>query len=1101
MTRAAWIAVGSVLCALLAVDGATLLAPGEPAVGMSGVGGGLLGGSLALAVATIGIVRRSPRWLAISGGAGLVAVRLVVGALQPAAEAPPLPASIEAAIAQVVSISTPSGGVQRAVISVVDTTPPTSGATDPAGTGTDARANRRSASRPPSHGELRLYARLPRYPEVVPGDVVRVSGPVRPPPEGTGFGEYLRRSDIAGTVTARTLDRVPAGGGPAAWLEAGRRDAGEILASVLPAPEAGLAAGILVGLRDEVDRDLAASFTAAGLTHIVAISGWNIAVVSGMLAALLRRAPRRRRSLVTVAAITAYTAAAGAGASVIRAAAMAAVVLGAREIGRPGTAASALGLAILAMLTVDPAVIGDAGFQLSVAATAGLLAWGTPLTSWLRGRLGRDGARIPAPGWLIDSLGVSLAAQAATLPLILLDFGRVSLIAPVANLVAAPLVVPVMTASAAALVIGWLGSLAGVLGAAAAGVAPTSGPGGPVGLVLSWVVGLAGAAGGLVIGTLVAVARLSGSVPGASVTLGPPVQHVLAVVSAASVAVIASPGSRSRIARRIGGLERARAQGFAPTPTPARGRSHAPERPRPAAQPPATRHRRVTGPAPAHGSGTGTAVSPWLRRGLLLAGCALAALVMVAASRPDGRMHLTVLDVGQGDAILLQGPSGGRVLVDAGPDPERLLPQLDGLVAAWDRRLDVLVLTHPHEDHVAGAALLLRRYRVGRIAQPGMAGNGPGWEALVETVAAQHGTLGTLAAGDSLRIDGVEIRVLWPRRGEVPQQPGKTGTAVNDVSIVLDVHYGTRRFLLTGDAEQEVDAAFLSDGTLSAAQPRVDVLKVAHHGSRTASTEAFLEAARPAVAIVSVGADNDYGHPAAATLERLRAAGARVFRTDRDGAVAASTNGRDLVVDTRGGTWHWREGGPSAAAALGPPVEPSGDEAARCIESTCGSFKGGSRRHPARARSAGLVHRTHRSGSRGRFVPRGAMRRARRAGRSRARRGRGPAARHRQAAARGRSGAGTRARGCRGTLAQPARLPGAQPGDLGASHHAAPRCGPLRALERRRDARRADRRVRGQACRPAPRGDERAVRWLGGAVPGAPREPRSRSCPRRATRA
>ena len=918
MPRATWLAVGSALCALLAVDGPALLAPGEPTVGATGVSAALLGGSLALAAAGVGMLRRSPAALAAAGGAALVAVRLLIGTLEAAPQSPPLPSSLDRAVAQVVSVSTPSGGVQRAVISVDGAGTQRGGASaESAAASAGSGARTSGTPRPSSVAALRLYARLPRYPEVMPGDLVEVSGSVRPPPEEPGFGDYLRRSGIAGTVTARTVERVPAPVGPAAWLEARRRDAGEILATVLPAPQAGLASGILVGLRDEVDRDVAASFTAAGLTHIVAISGWNIAVVSAMLATLLRRAPRRRRSVGTLIAILAYTAAAGAGASVVRAAAMAAVVLGSRELGRPGTAASALGLAVAAMLLVEPSVVGDAGFQLSVAATAGLLAWGTPLTTWLRARLSRGGSRLRAPDWLIDSLGVSLAAQAVTLPLILLDFGRVSLVSPVANLLAAPLVVPVMAVSAAALVVGWAGTLAGAAGSVAAGsgavgsVAAGSGaaiaaglpaPLGILSVVAAWMVGLTGAAGGFVIGLLVTVARLTGSMPGASVTLGPPVQHVLAIVSAVAVGSVAVPAIRSRLrnaARRVSGGSAASAA----------GERSGGARPRAAATRAAGREAGASGVVaprtPTRAARATGSVTPWLRRVLLLAGGSGLALVLVAASRPDGRAHLTVFDVGQGDAVLLQGPSGGRILVDAGPDPERLVSQLDALVPAWDRRLDLLVLTHPHEDHVAGAALLLRRYRVGRIVQPGMLGNGPGWEALEEAAAAQNRPLGTLAAGDALDVDGVDVRVLWPKRGEVPKAPGKTGTAVNNISIVLDVRYGERRFVLTGDAEQEVDAALLAAGAISSGQPRVDVLKVAHHGSRTASTAAFLEAARPAVAVISVGAGNDFGHPAPATLDRLGAAGARVFRTDLDGSVGISTDGRDLVMETTRGRWRW----------------------------------------------------------------------------------------------------------------------------------------------------------------------------------------------------
>jgi competence protein ComEC len=991
--RAGWIALGAVLAAVLAVDGTALLAGDEPGVILPGPAAGLAM-ALALALGGAAAWRRSPPGAALTAGACVVALRLFAGVLQPVPPPGTLPASLDAGVAQVVSISTPSGGAQRAVILLE---------------GPDAGTS-----------ATRLYASLPRYPEIVPGDRVAVSGTVRPPPDGTGFGDYLRRSGIAGTITSRTLERVPATEGPAAWLERRRRDGGEILARMLPAPQAGLAAGILIGLRDEVDRDVATAFTAAGLTHIVAISGWNIAVVGGVLATLLRRTTRRRRSVATLAAIAAYALAAGAGASVVRAAVMASAVVGSRELGRPGTAASALGLAVVAMLLVDPSVVGDAGFQLSVAATAGLLAWGAPLTEWLRAHLAAPDARVRAPAWLIDSLGVSLAAQASTLPLVLLDFGRVSLVSPFANLVAAPLVVPVMAASAAALGAGW----------------PTTfGAVGLPGSVLDLVALLVGSGGAVVLGALVGVGRAAASVPGASMTLAPPATQALAAVVALAVGVVASPGARRRAAAMAASLGHAvrppsreaspprpestvrrqlpgadseaagRTTAGRPTGSSARttaGRStgspHSPGRAAPGLPPP---RRTVLHARVASRSG---------RLAVLLTAVVAAALVLVTAARPDGRLHVVILDVGQGDAILVLGPSGGRILVDAGPDPDRLLPLLDERVPAWDRRIDLLVLTHPHEDHVAGAALLVRRYRVAAVAEPGMRGSGPGWSALVTALAATGRSTGRLAAGDRVDIDGATIAVLWPLRGTVPEAPAATGTGVNDVSIVLDLRYGNRRVLLMGDAEQEVDGSLLASGSIRAAGPRVDVLKVAHHGSGTASTEALLAAIRPSVAVVSVGADNDYGHPARSTLERLTAAGARVFRTDQAGTVDVSTDGIDLLVESSAGRWMARSGGSAGAVAMGdertnaartptrrtgagwPDGRPQG-----CIESLRDPLARGSSRHPARTRSTRLAACPRRGRRRDRLLPGRALRRPWDPGGSRARRGGRPPPRHRQA--------------------------------------------------------------------------------------------------------
>ena len=980
MARAGWIAVGALVAALLGGTAGMLLGDAEPAVPSAGPAAAMLTLAAACLAATAGIARASPSVVAVAGGAALVSLRLLLGSVAATpAPATPLPASLQATRVEVVSVSTPSDGVQRAVVELQA----------PAGPG------------------LRLYARLPRYPEIVPGDRVSVDGTVRPPPEGPGFGDYLRRAGIAGTLTARHLERVPAPPGPAAWLERRRRDAGEILAQVLPAPQAGLAAGILIGLRDQVDRDVASDFTAAGLTHIVAISGWNIAVVAGVLAALLRRLSRRRRSIATLTAIAAYALAAGAGASVIRAAMMAAAVLGSRELGRPGTAASALGLAVIALLVLDPAVIGDAGFQLSVAATAGLLAWGTRLSEWLRALSAGPGSRIRAPGWLVDSLGVSLAAQAATLPLVLLDFGRVSLVSPAANLVAAPLVIPVMAAAAASLVAGWFVTI----GAPAA-----------TGAVV-------GSAGAVVLGMLVAVGRVAASVPGASVTLVPPANQVLAAAAAAGVAIIAVPAVRRPVVA-LG----SRAAGPRPERA-ASGRRGGSETGHP------TGNRRRGGSGTGRPTGTAAPGSHLVRALALTAGGALVALTLVAAARPDGRLHVSILDVGQGDAILLTGASGGRILVDTGPDPERLLPQLDARVPPWDRRLDLLVLTHPHEDHVGGAAVLLRRYRVAQVAEPGMRGSGPGWEAMTAELARQGRTTERLAAGARLGLDGATIRVLWPQPATVPEEPGETGTAVNDVSIVLDVRYGARRFLLMGDAEQEVDAALVASGSLAPGDRPVDVLKVAHHGSRTATTGDFLAAVRPGLAVVSVGAQNDYGHPAPATLERLRSIGANVMRTDEAGTVSVSTDGADLRIESAAATWTAAalarpligpfSGTPTGQAAGWPNGQPPG-----CIESSRGPLARGSRRHPARSRSARLAAGARRRGRGDRLVPGGALRCTGHRRRPRAGGDRGPPARHRQAAPGGRSGPGAGSRSRGRAVAESAGVPRAGTRGRGASHHA-----------------------------------------------------------------
>ena len=339
---------------------------------------------------------------------------------------------------------------------------------------------------------------------------------------------------------------------------------------------------------------------------------------------------------------------------------------------------------------------------------------------------------------------------------------------------------------------------------------------------------------------MVGIVEVSAGLPFASATLEPPWN----VVGGVLAAVVPAIALAARHWRWIGRPKRTRSS---------RSTSSA-------VAPPAKHGPTAPGRRPVRIVAAAIAVS------LLAAGLAF-------AHRPDGSTRITVLDVGQGDAILVEGDRGGRMLVDGGPDPDRLLIELDRRLPPWDRRIDVFVLTHPHEDHVAGLALLLSSYRIGRVFEPGMRGPGPGygaWDAALERAGAP--ARGRLVTGDRLAVDDLHFDVLWPDPGSVPSEPPDGGRGINDVSIVLLGEVDGRRILLTGDVEDDVDPLLAARGL-----PPVDFLKVAHHGSRTASTAAFLDIVRPQVAVVSAGADNPYGHPARSTLDHLAAAGARVL--------------------------------------------------------------------------------------------------------------------------------------------------------------------------------------------------------------------------------
>ena len=275
-----------------------------------------------------------------------------------------------------------------------------------------------------------------------------------------------------------------------------------------------------------------------------------------------------------------------------------------------------------------------------------------------------------------------------------------------------------------------------------------------------------------------------------------------------------------------------------------------------------------------------TGVGRGVRRLVLVAG-ALAAIVVapVAKAVADrGTVGIEMLDVGQGDAILLRSPARRWVLVDAGPRSDQwdagLRRVLPALRRRGIRRLEALVLTHPHLDHVGGAAAVLRGVQVGLVLDPGLAqGSGAFIDAL-EAAADRNTPWSLTEDGTVLRLDGMVLEVLRPER-----TAAEPDVDPNDVSVVLLLRHGAFSALLTGDAPRDLEEE------IAAAAGPVHLLKVAHHGSSTSSSAAFLSQVRPALALVSAGRGNLYGHPTPQVIDRLQEAGARVLRTDLNGEV------------------------------------------------------------------------------------------------------------------------------------------------------------------------------------------------------------------------
>ena len=696
----------------------------------------------------------------------------------------------------------------------------------------------------------RLLVWLPRGFEIGSGDRIAISTEIGVPEDFEGFAyrEYLARQGITGIARPRGVEVVAdPSPGVAVVLSGLRRGLLDGLNDVVPEPEAALGGGILLGVRSSIAPEISDAFAVAGLTHVVAISGWNIAIVAAIVMALVRPLGRRpggrwMTAGTATTVIAGYVVLTGASPSVVRAALMAGAMLVGRLAGTRAHATSALWLAALVMLLAAPAVLWDVGFQLSLLATAGLIWYGGAIESRLRAW----------PGWIREPVALTLAAQLTTLPVVVANFERLSLIAPLSNVLVVPVVPMAMLASA----------LAAVGGMVAGAVD------GPVGNAIGW---FCGGAAWLVLRVMITIGDATAAVPFASMPL--------AVTPALAVAWYPLLGLATWALRNDEGSDDG---------------GRVPDEAMTGATAAVTRFAR---PIPA----------------TLLLVAVLGAISV--AGGPDGQLHVTALDVGQGDAILLETPAGRRILIDGGPDPELTLRRLGANLPFSARDIDLVVLSHPHQDHVAGLVDLLDRFRVGGLLHAGIPFENAAFDRMMELAHQLDVPTRLARAGDRYVLDATtSIEVLYPSEADA-SAPLPDGD-INNGSVVLVLRSGPFTALLTGDAEEPVEAALADRGVI----PSVDLLKVGHHGSRTSSTPGLLEAARPSVAVISAGADNEYGHPAPETLAALGALpGIRVHRTDLDGDVEVAVRGSAYRVRTAAG-WHpWQ---PTRGLADGGSIGP-----------------------------------------------------------------------------------------------------------------------------------------------------------------------------------
>jgi competence protein ComEC len=560
-------------------------------------------------------------------------------------------------------------------------------------------------------------------------------------------------------------------------------------------------AGILLGVQTGISTQVLEAFRVTGTSHIIAISGFNVAVVAGLFVLIFGRLLGRWRGMLAAwVGIALYAVLAGASASVVRAALMGGVSIFAIRLGRRQSGLNSLAFVAAVMALFDPQILWDVGFQLSFMATLGLVLYADPLAGWFTGFASRwlplaSARRLAEP--VGDYLLFTLAAQLTTLPLMVYYFQQFSLVSLLANPLALPAQPPLM-------VLGGLAALLGLIYLPLGRLAAY--------LAWPWIV------------YTIRVLEFLARAPAAALSVGQVSPWLVLTFYVLLFAITLWGG------RLWGWLS-----------------------------------SRFGEPPPRLG---------WAVNAIL---ALLAVVVWQRALRaPDGRLHLTLLDVGSGDALLIQTPGGRNLLIDGGPSTNALSEALGRRLPFGERQIDYLVVAASSEAQLAALPRALERFPVRNVLWAGPPAGGYSARLLQQSLAGQRIPIITAQEGQVLDLgDGARLEVL----------------AVSLRGAVLLVEWERFRLLLPVGLDFESMQALMKDNS----QGPVTALLLAESGYAPLNPAEWIERWRPQAALLSVAAGDPDGLPDPATLQALQ--GYNLLRTDRQGWIRLSTDGQQLWVE------------------------------------------------------------------------------------------------------------------------------------------------------------------------------------------------------------
>lgn len=619
-------------------------------------------------------------------------------------------------------------------------------------------------------------------------------------PGGFDYKGFLARSGISATIFAKNDDiaLMPGKGGNAlviAGLEIRSRIVG-VMEKSLPKEQAALLNGMMIGYTAGMDENMTDAFSDAGLSHVMAVSGMNVAFIVFPLIFLFKkmRVGLKAANFIIIGVLILFVFVTGFSPSVSRAVIMAIIMLVAQIIKRQTDVITSISFAAILLLLFNPYTLFDIGFQLSFAATLSLILFYKYIKGLLSFKL--------IPGFISDVLSATLAAQIGTIPITAFYFNKISIISLVSNLIVVP-IVEIVTI---------IGAIMAVAGQFSTGLSQ-----------------LIGYINNTFLTFILYVTKTSSKVPFAVTrVVTPPLYAVLLYYIAAVFLLWYKPLYKVKLKVRY----------------------------------------------------------YWAALGVI----AVILFINIIVPR---NLEVVFLDVGEGDSAFIRTSSGKTVLIDGGGFSSRtdtshnmgdyvVIPYLldHGIT-----KLDMVIATHAHDDHIQGLKSVLGEFKVNNLVIPFISDT-KDFKPITGISDAKRIPVRMCKQNETIRLDSdTYMRVLYPIEGYEEKK-----SAINNSSLVLKLCYKKVSVLFTGDMEKEVESILLGKGV----DVDADIIKIAHHGSITSTTESFLAAVSPKVAVISVG-KNNFGHPSEYIVERLNNNKVHLLRTDVDGTVIMTSDGRKFV--------------------------------------------------------------------------------------------------------------------------------------------------------------------------------------------------------------